>query len=264
MENEILQLKREIEELKKELERLKQHTHTGLDGSKRPEYIDLPDRGVIYFGKGVSLQGPAAGVKDPLNKRGGLLITGDLYCKVVWAQYDIWCNNIYPNSSNAYDLGSTSKYWKTLYADYIYFNPSYGKVYWGTDTLLEIYAADTYYRKNFKPYSTSLNLNLGDPSHKWNYYYGNTSGCDLPIKNSAVDVFKKLPKVVIKEGHYGRGQYLEEDKMPDEFRYEDKNTGEKPISGWHTLGLCVQAIRELIEKIENLEQRLDNLESKNA
>jgi len=193
MENEILQLKIEIEELKKELERFKQHTHTGLDGSKKLEYIDLPERGVIYFGRGVSLQGPAAGVKDPSDKRGKLLITGD-----------------------------------------------------------------------FKPYSTSLNLNLGDPNRKWNYYYGNITGCDLPVKNSAINVFKKLPKVVIKKGHYGKGQYLEEDKMPDEFRYEDKNTGKKPISGWHTLGLCVQAIRELIEKIENLEQRLNDLESKNA
>jgi len=132
---------------------------------------------------------------------------------------------------------------------YLKFNSTYGQIYWGTDLLLDIYAAYTNYGKHFYPVTTAAALNLGTPDQKWNYYYGATSACDLPTKNSAIDLFKQLPAPVLKEGHFGKQQYFEEEKMPKEFRWKDVNTGKEPMEGFHTLGLCVQAIRELTKKV---------------
>ena len=56
------------------------------------------------------------------------------------------------------------------------------------------------------------------------------------------------------KGNYGERHYFEVNKFPDEMRFlNDK--GEPDIELTRTLGVCVQAVRELIEKVEKLEKK---------
>jgi len=96
---------------------------------------------------------------------------------------------------------------------------------------------------------------LGLSSNKWETIYRtNEVSCALPTSNSAIDVFKKIKHPKIMKGDYGERHYFEVDKFPDEMRFlNDKK--EPDIELTRTLGVCVQAIRELIEKVEKLEKK---------
>ena len=98
-------------------------------------------------------------------------------------------------------------------------------------------------------------LYLGSSSIKFHTVYRtNEVSCALPTSNSAIDIFKKIQKHKIMKGNYGERHYFEVDKFPDEMRFlNDK--GEPDIELTRTLGVCVQAVRELIEKVEKLENK---------
>ena len=97
--------------------------------------------------------------------------------------------------------------------------------------------------------------NLGKSDAKFNTIYRtNEVSCALPTTNSAIDIFKKIQKPKITKGDYGERHYFGVDKFPDEMKFlNDKK--EPDIELTRTLGVTVQAVRELIEKVEKLEKQ---------
>lgn len=105
---------------------------------------------------------------------------------------------------------------------------------------------------------------LGNSSHKWNRIYRTYEyGCDLPTGNSAIGIFKKIkaPKITI--GDYGKRHYFKEKDFPMEMKGDIREDGkggkEHEIEMTQTLGVAVQAIREIIEKVEALEQKVETI-----
>lgn len=103
------------------------------------------------------------------------------------------------------------------------------------------------------PQSSGL-WDLGSSSNKFNLFYGGVTACSLPTYNSALRVLKKIKKPKIHDGHFGKKQYFIEDEFPEEIKYLNKRTGKKIIETFHILGFVVQALRELTEKVEELEK----------
>lgn len=104
--------------------------------------------------------------------------------------------------------------------------------------------------------STNNIQSLGDSTHKFNTVYRtNEVSCNLPTSNSAIDIFKKIKKPKIMVGDYGERHYFEVDKFPDEMKFlNDKK--EDDIELTRTLGVTVQVVRELMEKVEKLESKV--------
>ena len=76
----------------------------------------------------------------------------------------------------------------------------------------------------------------------------------MPTSNSAIDIFKKIKKPEIIKGDYGERHYFEVKEFPNEMKFlNDKK--EPDIELTRTLGVTVQAVRELIEKVEKLEKK---------
>ena len=100
---------------------------------------------------------------------------------------------------------------------------------------------------------------IGDPAFKA-IVYGTVFACPLPFTESALD---KLPKDVEKqllpgEGHYGDDiKYLNIIDAPDEMKSITPK-GDKDIEITRTVGYLYSCIKELNQKIIDLETRLNN------
>ncbi len=173
---------------------------------------------------------------------------------------NIRCNaNLYPNTTNQYDLGTSSYYWGHLYLS------AGGEIFVGSTTHLlrlnqrDFGANDAAGFDNLGdtlPQGTGL-WDLGNGSHKFNLYYGGVTACDLPTYNSALPVLKKIKNPEVLDSHFGTKQYFKEDEFPEEILYTDKRTGNKLVEGFHMIGFLVQVVRELNDKIEDLELKIN-------
>jgi len=149
---------------------------------------------------------------------------------------------IAPYADNSYPLGLATKRWTNLYLA--------GALYLSTSPSLTV-------QGDLIP-TTNNYYWLGDSTHKWNYVYRtNESACPLPTSNSAIDVFKKIKAPKIFEGEYGERHYFKEDDFPKEMKFMSPRGEKEEIEMTRTLGIAVQAIRELIEKVEKLEQKVE-------
>ncbi|MBU0777504.1 hypothetical protein KKF82_04530, partial [Patescibacteria group bacterium] len=106
---------------------------------------------------------------------------------------------------------------------------------------------------------------LGSSVNKWYRIYRQyESGCDLPTSNSGIEVMKKVKSPKVLAGDYGKRHYFQDKYFPDEMKVyatregEEKQEGPKEIEFTKTLGVAVQAIRELIEKVEKIEEKVYN------
>jgi hypothetical protein len=120
--------------------------------------------------------------------------------------------------------------------------------------------------RHLRPVSDSSQY-LGYSSYKWYYVYrANESACELPTSNSALDIIRKMPKPKLKDGEYGKRHYFEDidmpqevkfrpekDKLPEGVKYEDTK---EEIEFTRLMGVLTQAVRELTEKVDKIEQQL--------
>jgi len=96
---------------------------------------------------------------------------------------------------------------------------------------------------------------LGNSSFSWDTaYYKNSSGCPLPTSNSAIDVMKKVNNPEIRTASQGERHYFNDEDFPEEMKFKN-DKGEEEIERIRTLGVTVQTVRELIDKVEELERR---------
>lgn len=92
----------------------------------------------------------------------------------------------------------------------------------------------------------------------------NYLGCALPTSNSGIGVFRKIKKPKIRKGkayHSGKRHYFDIDEFPDEMKMTDKDSGEKDIELTRTIGVTVSAVRELVERFDEIDNRLKILET---
>ena len=130
-----------------------------------------------------------------------------------------------------------------------------GYIYYGTELVFDMYAAEIICKKHWKP-PTSTGYNLGASGQKWeNLYRTNEYSCDLPTTNSAIDVFKKIKKPIFQKGDYGKRKYFKVADFPEEMKFKN-DKGEDDIELTRTLGVTVQVVKELIEKVEQLETKM--------
>jgi len=105
-------------------------------------------------------------------------------------------------------------------------------------------------------YTPTSGATLGTSTYKWyTIYRTNEVACALPTSNSAIDIFKKIKRPEIMGGDYGERHYFKVKDFPSEMKFENDKK-ELDIEFTRTLGVSVQAIRELIEKVEKLENKL--------
>jgi hypothetical protein len=172
---------------------------------------------------------------------------------------------ISPYSTDSYALGLATKRWTNLYlkdGGRIYAGGSYGlklsqQYYSGYyDTKLEEVA-------DVLPGANNI-WELGSSTKKWyKIWRTNEGACDMPTSNSAIDVIKKIKAPEIANGDYGERHYFKDKDFPDEMkmfstREEEKaGIGKREIEFTRTLGITVQAIREILEKVEKLEQKVE-------
>jgi hypothetical protein len=120
---------------------------------------------------------------------------------------------------------------------------------------------------------------IGSASYKSTVYCNGLSACPLPTPLSALDTIRRIKAPVDMMGHFGRGRYFAVEDFPDEMKMdtfkiretvetvEEKGkqvkrlkrekiaTGKKDIEIIRTVGVLVQAVRELTAKVEALEAK---------
>jgi hypothetical protein len=120
------------------------------------------------------------------------------------------------------------------------------------------------------PYQNNV-VDLGSSSLKFNSIYRtNEFSCPLPTSNSAIGVFKKIKKPQVDSGDFGERHYFKVEDFPAEMKAKAKNVEKangkieeiEDIELTRALGVTVQAVRELIEKSDDFEQRIAAVENK--
>ena len=117
---------------------------------------------------------------------------------------------------------------------------------------------------DIRPYSTSTWL--GTSSNKFAAgYFNNLPGCPLPTSNSGIGVMKKIKPPAIREGKQGVRHYFLDEDFPSEMKCKKADKDEKgniiereeeEIEYIRTLGVLVQATREIISRLETLEKEV--------
>ena len=92
-----------------------------------------------------------------------------------------------------------------------------------------------------------------------NFYRTNEFSCALPTSNCALDVIKKIKKPRIRKGDFGKRHYFEVKQFPKEMKANIAEKGkpeELDIEMTRTLGVAIQAIRELMMRVEKIENNI--------
>ena len=107
---------------------------------------------------------------------------------------------------------------------------------------------------------------LGTSSNKFAAgYFNSLPGCPLPTSNSGIGVMKKIKPPAIREGKHGVRHYFLDEDFPSEMKCKMADKDEKgniiereeeEIEYIRTLGVLVQATREIISRLENLEKEV--------
>jgi len=115
-----------------------------------------------------------------------------------------------------------------------------------------------------KPWYRAFISQIGNSTHKAVVYCDGLSACPLPTRLNGLAIIKKIKAPIEMLGHFGQGIYFNEEDFPDEmkidaFELNEKReripTGKKEVELIRTIGVLVQAVRELTQKIEVLEAR---------
>ena len=90
-------------------------------------------------------------------------------------------------------------------------------------------------------------------------FNGSVVACPLPTVLNGLEIIRKIPEptYVGDRGHYGDGLYFDDLTFPEEVLYEID--GVKEIEHTHMIGLLMQAVRELTQKVDILEAKCANL-----
>jgi len=117
---------------------------------------------------------------------------------------------------------------------------------------------------DIQPYNTYTWL--GTSSNKFSAgYFNSLPGCPLPTSNSGIGVMKKIKPPEIREGKQGVRHYFLDEDFPSEMKCKMADKDEKgnivereeeEIEYIRTLGVLVQATREIISRIETLEKEV--------
>ena len=107
---------------------------------------------------------------------------------------------------------------------------------------------------------------VGMSGNKFAYgYFSNLPGCPTPTSNSGIGVMKRINKPIVREGKHGRRHYFLDEDFPSEMkcrvikadsRGNPVETEEEEIEYIRTIGVLVQAVRELIEKVDIIEKEV--------
>jgi hypothetical protein len=143
---------------------------------------------------------------------------------------------------------------------YLYFNSSYGRIYWGSDLLLDIYPADTFYGKHFKPISTAAQLNIGDPYRYFNEVYAYTFRYKVPPSSfqhyDDIQLLKNIKETEIEDSRTKKRIKVWELKdLPEEVKTKEGFIDQAKLQGF-----IIGVLKALVEKIENLETKINELE----
>jgi len=117
---------------------------------------------------------------------------------------------------------------------------------------------------DIRPYNTGTWL--GTSSNKFaRGYFTQLPGCPMPTSNSGVAVLKKINNPKVMDGKYGTRHYFLDEDFPSEMKCKVATktddgrvveTEEEEIEYIRTLGVLVQATREIISRIETLEKEV--------
>jgi hypothetical protein len=96
-------------------------------------------------------------------------------------------------------------------------------------------------------------------------YFTQLPGCPMPTSNSGVRVLKKINNPKVMDGNHGTRHYFLDEDFPSEMKCKVATktadgrvveTEEEEIEYIRTLGVLVQATREIISRIETLEKEV--------
>jgi len=114
-------------------------------------------------------------------------------------------------------------------------------------------------------YPSSANVfSIGSSSRKfYRGYFSNLPGCPTPTSNSGINVMKKINSPKVRDGKHGVRHYFLDEDFPSEMKCKmvdidedgkEVELEEEEIEYIRTIGVLVQSVRELIDKVEKLER----------
>ena len=97
---------------------------------------------------------------------------------------------------------------------------------------------------------------IGSPSFKFNNIYGSIVACPLPTVLNALNTIRSIPEPtkVGERGHFGDGLYFDNKTFPDEVLHDTPEG--RDIEHTRMIGLLMQGMRELVAKVDLLEDKL--------
>ena len=129
-----------------------------------------------------------------------------------------------------------------------------------------LYAAGLYTNVLYDilPYNTATWLGISNNKFARGYFT-QLPGCPMPTSNSGVRVLKKINNPKVMDGNHGTRHYFLDEDFPSEMKCKVAaktddgrvvETEEEEIEYIRTLGVLVQATREIIRRIETLEKEV--------
>lgn len=165
-----------------------------------------------------------------------------------------------------------------------YYTNKVGSIYASNSTTLTLHAdvialTANNYARAYEFRVSRLRPNPGDTGYvglssaKFAYgYFSNLPGCPTPTSNSGINIMKKINRPLVREGRHGRRHYFLDEDFPSEMKckimVEDNKgnfveTEEEEIEYIRTIGILVQSMRELIDKVELLEEEVRRFGARN-
>lgn len=206
----------------------------------------------------------AAGAINANNLAANLILSG-----TIWAGY----NRVRLSPSGIDVFGQSLNF---------YYSSNVGSIYASNASTLSINAniinltANSYARA-YEFRASRLRSNVGDLGYvgfsNAKYYAGyfqNLPGCPTPTSNSGIGVMKRINQPLVRDGQHGRRHYFLDEDFPSEMKcrtvaINDEGdlveTEEEEIEYIRTIGVLVQSVRELIDKVEYLEKEVEKLGS---
>lgn len=199
---------------------------------------------------------------------------------------------IYPQTSNSYDLGTSSYYWQDVYLDYLRFNSSYARIYNGAGLALDFYADTIRSSENWCPASAG-SQSLGTATYYWadvSYKTLSDRGClgwfedgvELQDGRKVSDIealksiqkhptletiygvprfdYKTMPKAVYRKADDGKGNILPRDTQDKPYSIDEKTKqkvyAEDGAEITALISIMIGAIKELETKYEELSEKI--------
>lgn len=227
------------------------------DGSDWNVYIKS-DGKFLFRGDGdnyITWQGSVLNIRGTINAddiNAGTLTGRTVRTSAGPARIQMETTGVNANSLTVWDNNNTVG---RLYADNFDFN-IYNEYISGTITLrigssIDLRCQGGYVEtKSIFPRVDSF-YNLGTDAIRWlNVYADNFPASPLKVAKSGIESFKKIKGIQKKNNKYT----LETEDLPEEFKCEDED-GNSHTELKRSLGITMQTVKELIEKVEELENK---------